>query len=111
MNLIQMPIFFTKTGSLSNLKKQMYKYRTNTPCSTTNQVLSTLKSAPKQLPFLIKVRLVKSIKTTTPVISYHYTNPKTRLLKNLKYRNFLAKNHTSTSKLNGSFILSALLKI
>lgn len=111
MNLVQSSKFFNKTDSLPKLKKQMYKYQPNVWESTTAQIMNSLRDTPKQLPFLIKVRLIQSIKTTSPIISYHYTHPKNRLLKNLKYSNFLSKNYVTTDSVSCEFFVKSLLKI
>lgn len=48
-------------------------------------------SIPYKLPFLIKLKFVKTLKTTTPVVTFQYIRPCARKYQTYKYSLYLAK--------------------
>ncbi len=112
MNNYTINSFYTKT----NIFKFKHIFWLKNICTlsknNTTNIINTLLNQKESynLPFLIKINFLKTVRSTIPTISYQYILPQQRQFKSNSYNLRLVKNH-STKKFSLENIYSTILKI
>lgn len=112
MNFNTINSFFTETSIFKQKNKFWIKNIPNILLNKSSKEISSILNAQHvtQLPFLIKIKLVKTVKKVIPTVSYHYTHPQHRQHRSNSYNQRIIKNKAASS-ISLHSMYSTLLKI
>lgn len=114
---MNLPILSSNSTKVSFLKQRQKKiflaYFSNVGRLTSSP--TTLESLQLQstynLPFSIKLKVVKTVKSSLPQVTYSYIHPQLRFKKSLQFTNSLSKNSPLTGEVTLEKLFSSIIKV